>query len=334
MSESAPVAQGARPSYTSPGFTVIELLIAVTLTIVLAGTAMLVFSKATDIFTKSDAIAGIHQHARVALEILERDVKGTLPILNAQGIGTGQYFKIVNGGEGAPPTGTAVGVYTDELWFKTTSAAYDSAVPAIKNYVDLVVYKMENGSLWKYVYDTSYLPKGIGVGSPVYADYATAGSLTGDPGDTTALSTANPNFASQETEMKQELCRRVVDFQIEYSVKASAPSVPYAFYTAGNLAVATPQGNHKGYQEHANTASMNVNLDGSPGNENYWYSADGSSASPPYRSVVINSTSQTTVLPQGPCRGPLPSQLRIFLTVQDGYDREERTFIRQIALPQ
>jgi len=66
------------------GFTLVELLVAVTLMVILTGTITFVFLRAQQIFTRVDARVQVYQYARHAFDQMERDLANTIATRNME----------------------------------------------------------------------------------------------------------------------------------------------------------------------------------------------------------------------------------------------------------
>ncbi|MCE9584299.1 MAG: type II secretion system GspH family protein, partial [Planctomycetes bacterium] len=66
------------------GFTLIELLVAVGLMVILMTAIVLIFYRATDVMKINDARINIYENARSAMDILENDIKNSVPVVGGQ----------------------------------------------------------------------------------------------------------------------------------------------------------------------------------------------------------------------------------------------------------
>lgn len=86
-------------------FTLLELLIAMGLMMLLMLAVISIFSTAMDIFNKSKAKMEVYQNARTTLNMMERDILGTLPYFTQVGntsVPTGQQFVVTVDTSGRP----------------------------------------------------------------------------------------------------------------------------------------------------------------------------------------------------------------------------------------
>jgi type II secretory pathway component PulJ len=109
------------------GFTLVELMVAVTLMIILVGAIAMVFTRAAEIATISDARHKIYNNARVAMDLMWKDLQALLPV-----DGGNQQFSIRNGG------GDHISTANDQISFHSTVFDSDGNLRVAK-----VTYRLE-----------------------------------------------------------------------------------------------------------------------------------------------------------------------------------------------
>lgn len=207
-------------------FTLLELLISIVLMMILLAAVTLIFMRATDTVTTTEARTAIYTSARYALDIMQNDIYGCQPFNSGQ-----QRFCLDNGNVGAPgadPTynngGSHVGNAADRLIMRATTTVADTLQTCEIEYC-LVPGSMALGPAGGALPGSNLVPGdpakkatiGIntgGVGRPIYTlvrrvrvqDPAAPGGAFSLP--------AKDRFNNVVQDM--ELCHYVISFNIEY----------------------------------------------------------------------------------------------------------------------
>lgn len=102
------------------GFTLIEVLVSISLMMILVGVVVFVFTQATAAFNRSVGISEIYQNARVSVDLMERHIRSAFPIDHPK-----QHFWLFNtyaNAEGFSSEGDEGGGSSDDLLFHQADA--------------------------------------------------------------------------------------------------------------------------------------------------------------------------------------------------------------------
>ena len=110
-----------------PGFTLIELMVSVALMLILVGAVIMVFSSSSEVFTAAEAKMSIHQNARVAMELMARELaSATTDIVDPTFIDTTNGFGTPPGsGSESDPN---VRPNANRMWITTPSTTADQRI--------------------------------------------------------------------------------------------------------------------------------------------------------------------------------------------------------------
>ncbi len=293
----------------APGFTIVELMVAIALMLMLMGVAVFVFVNAVQIFTKTSAETQIYQAAQVAMEILRGDIQVCRPLLTPDGLPNSQQMIVVfDADQNAPDVWRF-----DRLCLRTTTA--DPAAPDTDT-ERWVLYWVQggdaaaqkHGTLMKYVSPGLIPPCTDNAGADLAALRATP---PGTPSD----------WASGWVADGAELCQQVSLFKVEIFHDPDADAATTGlFFDSRAAAQAYPTWDNLLYGPYfsASGAASAFHVSAA-------YYKDPP-ANPGYNMYLTGWDAFSTQV-------RIPSQLRITLEIQDEKGQQRRMIQEQIWIP-
>lgn len=303
-------------------FTVVELLVSVTLVLMLMGVAVFIFIHAVRIFLRTSSETQIYQAAHAAMERLRTEVQQCQPLLTSDGNKNDQQLVIAF--DALSPVPPAAGPYFryDALCFRTTTPVSN---PAGQNDDRWVLYRVEGydkaagtpGTLMKYVSPDNGMP-------PCKAD--------GDYASIKSVSATDPSPAIWQPahwspgvwEDGAEICQNVSFFGVEM------------FYDPDdNSDVADEEAIGKFFSDVDNSGpgiKSHPTYDTSLFNP-YLYFRTAPTESSFFAIAAYTDATYVPAWNAGTRKAKLPSQLRITIRVRDEKGAEERTIQQQFWLP-
>jgi prepilin-type N-terminal cleavage/methylation domain-containing protein len=185
------------------GFSLVELLIAMILTVILLSTVALIFFHSTETVTTSEARIHVYEQARLALDVLERDLQSCFPFTG------GQRFVLENGFNTGPNTiqyastglaDTHYGKAADRLILRATAVTGDTIQPVE------VTYELKP-------YNDPTRTKGARTGRPMFVLVRSSRCNTIQNPE---VYDVIPKDSTGAEVNDQELCHFVLSFNIEY----------------------------------------------------------------------------------------------------------------------
>lgn len=191
------------PPPIAPGFTIVELMVAIALMLMLMGVAVFVFVNAVQIFTRTNAETQIYQAAQIAMETLRNDIQAARPLLTPDGLPNDQQMVVVfDLDQNAPDVWRF-----DRLCLRTTTA--DPAAPDTDTERWILYWVQggdaatrKHGTLMKYVSPGLIPPCTDGAGADLAA-------LVASP------PTRPSNWTADWVTDGAELCQNVSLFKVE-----------------------------------------------------------------------------------------------------------------------
>ncbi len=293
-----------------PGFTIVELMVAIALMLMLMGVAVFVFVNAVRIFTKTSAETQIYQAAQVAMDTLRSDIQVCRPLLTPDGLPNSQQMVVLfDADQNAPDVWRF-----DRLALRTTTA--DPAAPETDT-ERWVLYWVQGGDAAAQMHGTlmKYVSPGL---IPPCTDGAGA--------DLAALAASPPTRPSSWTADwvtdGAELCQNVSLFKVEIFHDPDADAATTGlFLDSRAAALAYPwdgalYGPYFSTVGAAGTSAFHVNAT---------YYKDPP-ANPAYNMYLTGWDAFTTQV-------RIPSQLRVTLEIQDEKGQERRMIQEQVWIP-
>jgi hypothetical protein len=173
------------------------------LTVILLSTTAMVFFQSTEIVTVNEARIHVYEQARVAMDMMERDLQSAYPFTG------GQRFILENGYSTGPSTivyqstgnaNTHVGKAADRMIFRATAITGDTIQPVE------VTYELEP-------YNDPTRSKGLATNRPMFVLVRRVRASTTQQPD---VYNQIPKDSSGSDINDQELCHFVLSFNIEY----------------------------------------------------------------------------------------------------------------------
>ncbi len=218
------------------GFTLIELLVATSLMVILITAIAIIFHHTTDIVKVSEARISVFSNARAALDWIQKDLAGCLPVGGGQqSFGLAQNFIPGNGGPGGTTNGetmvtgsggTTCSGATDAMLFNATTMV-DGSVQAVR-----ILYCLDRDFDWStQTGGTAGLSYSVKTERPVYSLMRYVYNLT----QTVTGSTPppfTPPVSPATLPQRGALCEYVLSFNIEVYSRSGSFAAPGGAGTA------------------------------------------------------------------------------------------------------